>query len=195
MVLTQQTSQASYYARLFLLLGIALLVLVLLLTAWEPYSRYRHAQSWIATEANVVAVSELCEVEAKVGKNWRTEATIPCADAERFIAEHRGVLKASWQTIPREFVRIAYQAGGEQRAQSVRRNLVAGAPVKAGERLSIVVDPANPMNVDRALAADDFAPVWRVAIGGLTMALLLTLVGWLGGRYNDRRAARAVAEK
>lgn len=193
MALTERRSQAGYYARLFLLLGLGLLVFVILLSAWEPYSRYRHSQSWVATEANVVAVNELCEIESKTGKNWHTEATIPCGEAERFIAERRGVLKATWQTIPRDFVQISYQAGGAQHTQTVRRNLIATAPVKAGERISIVIDPTNPANVDRALAADDFAPVWRVGIGGLVMMLLLTLVGWLGGRYNDRRAARETA--
>lgn len=187
---TQQSSQARYYARLFLLFGFLLLIFMVALAALQPYIRYRHAQNWTTTEAGVVAVAELCDVELKVGKDWRKEATLPCNETERFIAERKSVLKASWQTIPREYVQISYAAGGAPRTQSVRRILVANEPVKAGERISIVVDPANPANVDRPLVAEDFAPVWRVGIGGLAMALLLTFVGWLGGRYNDRRAAR-----
>ena len=64
----QQSSQARYYARLFLLFGFLLLVFMVALAALQPYIRYRHAQSWSAAEATVTAVTELCDVELKVGK-------------------------------------------------------------------------------------------------------------------------------
>lgn len=160
-------------------MGAAFFVLLAAVGGWLLLDRYTHVKSWTATTADVTWAGERCEMSYKRGKSWYDADVIDCSEAEAYKSANPS---RNWRSSRRDFVTIAFEAGGARQEMFLTRFRISATPVNAGDKVAIFVDPSDPRATDRDFIRTDFDRAGYLAGGGLLAMLVLTGIGFVTQR-------------
>ncbi len=159
------------------------------------WSNYNHGAKWTPVTAKAVWTGELCVVEKKQGKNWSTfsDAYYDCPEAEEFVKQNSSFTQ-QLRTRKDDYVRFTYDAGGATQDNQTRLYGVSRTPLTIGQEFPIMVDPANPLSVDRpfAFAAEFKTMMIWIAVGLVLAVLLHFFLKWVM-RANEKKLAQQQA--
>lgn len=191
--MTAETSAQRAVTRLALWGMPVLLALIPIVIAISSFwSNYNHGKTWNLTTAKTVWSGELCTVERKQGKNWRqhVEGVFECAEAENFVKQNNS-LTQQLRTNKDDYVRFTYTAGGVEQDVQHRLYSVSRVPLAIGQEFVVMVDPANPMSVDKTFDSAEETKtmaIW-IAVGVLLAIVIHFFMRWVL-RANERKLAK-----
>lgn len=176
----------------FVLLGALFLIIFTGTAGWKLFDRFQHGRDWQPITADVSWAGELCQMAYKRGKSWKDEDVVDCADVDAYKA---AAPNRTWRSTAGPFVIVAYDASGTRREVLLPAHRASQAPLAAGGRVDLFVDPADPLSVDRALTDGDYREAALLTGIGVVAMVLTILIGSFILRANERSKSRKAAGK
>jgi hypothetical protein len=160
--------------------------------SWLTWSMWNRTQTWTAVTATVEKLEQLCDIEKKNGKNWDFQQALTCEEAAAVVAE-RDTAFEGWRYVEAEYATIAYEAAGQPQRLTLKSDLVSTEKLGVGNTVPIMVNPANPAEIERPFAQHDVDVFWTMLAFGVGAWLLATGIGVVVANANRRIRRKAAA--
>lgn len=173
-------------------IGFAVFLFITGVAGWHLWHKSNFHRTHDPVTARVEDISTLCAVQHKPNKSWNTVQITDCAEANRIVAERKGVF-ASWRSVAGEYVLLSYNAGGEDRQERLEKSMLGDQPMHVGSDITMYVDRDDPSAIERPYQSSDVQSFFTMSAVGAGIAAFALLMGWGIGSLNRRYAEAVLA--